>query len=257
MRKNCFTLIELLVVVAIIAVLVSILLPALASARSQARAAMCMNNQRQIGLALQMYLQDNNEHLILQEDPDYGYNAWRFRLAPYIPGSIIKKITYSDGSKGMLLGKVFNCPEKIPSKTYYQSKPYPEPSYADNFFGALQQNISQIEEPAAIVFCGDNMDGGSNTHFFGVPNDPFRSHRPFGESGEFKRRLATRKRNTMDYLRHGRNSHRWRCKLYISRRTRRTYTLWNSYHRTMAKDMGTHSLATVNSFIYLPNRESC
>ncbi len=183
-QSNGFTLIELLVVVAIIAVLVAILLPALASARSQARAAMCMNNQRQIGLALQMYLQDNNEHLILQEDPDYGYNAWRFRLAPYIPGSIIKKITYSNGSKGMLLGKVFNCPEKIPSKTYYQSKPYPEPSYADNFFGALQQNISQIEEPAAIIFCGDNMDGGSNTHFFGVPNDPFRSHRPFGESGE-------------------------------------------------------------------------
>ncbi len=184
MIKKVFTLIELLVVVAIIAVLIAILLPALSAAREQARMSLCLSNQKQIGTALQMYIQDNNEFLILQEDPVYGYNAWRYRLAPYIPGSIIKEITYSDGSKGMLLGKVFNCPTKIPSTTMYQNKPYPEPSYADNFFGALGQNISKIEEPATVIFCGDNMDGGSNTHFFGVPNDPFKAGRPFGESGE-------------------------------------------------------------------------
>jgi len=53
-----FTLIELLVVVAIIAVLVAMLLPALAEAREQARAAVCLSNLRQLGLAFEGYAQD-------------------------------------------------------------------------------------------------------------------------------------------------------------------------------------------------------
>src|SRR5262245_56334549 len=57
-RQTAFTLIELLVVLAIIAILAAILFPVFAQAREKARAAACLSNEKQIGLAAHMYLED-------------------------------------------------------------------------------------------------------------------------------------------------------------------------------------------------------
>jgi prepilin-type processing-associated H-X9-DG protein/prepilin-type N-terminal cleavage/methylation domain-containing protein len=54
-KRHAFTLIELLVVIAIIALLIALLLPAVQAAREAARRAQCVNNFKQIGLALQNY----------------------------------------------------------------------------------------------------------------------------------------------------------------------------------------------------------
>jgi len=61
--NNGFTLIELLVVISIIALLLGILLPSLSKARQLARKLVCSSNMRQMGIALNTYLIDNEDRL--------------------------------------------------------------------------------------------------------------------------------------------------------------------------------------------------
>jgi prepilin-type N-terminal cleavage/methylation domain-containing protein len=65
---TAFTLIELLVVIAVIAILAALLLPALANAKRKAQQTQCVNNQRQIGVALNMYCSDSQEYYPIQDD---------------------------------------------------------------------------------------------------------------------------------------------------------------------------------------------
>jgi prepilin-type N-terminal cleavage/methylation domain-containing protein/prepilin-type processing-associated H-X9-DG protein len=79
--RRGFTLIELLVVIAIIAVLIALLLPAVQAAREAARRAQCVNNLKQIGLALHNYHSTNDSFplgsiLALASPGVYGGNKW-------------------------------------------------------------------------------------------------------------------------------------------------------------------------------------
>jgi prepilin-type N-terminal cleavage/methylation domain-containing protein len=99
-RRSGFTLIELLVVIAVIAVLLAVLLPALRRARTLTKRVACQSNLKQIAVAWNMYLDDNEGRFYQGRNANLDYGGWKG----------------IQGWSARPLNKYFNLPEQLPQE---------------------------------------------------------------------------------------------------------------------------------------------
>ena len=106
--KRGFTLIELLVVIAIIAILAGLLLPALAKAKQKGQATICLNDLKQVGLAMLMFADENDD--MIPRGTAGNSPRWWLEFMPYVPEGGTEK-DYRNI-------KIFMCPSyPIPKNT--------------------------------------------------------------------------------------------------------------------------------------------
>ncbi len=105
-----FTLIELLVVIAVISLVAAIIFPAFARAREAARRASCASNLRQIGLAVMMYAQDNNDRFPLGGDPADIYGG-DFGGTPYAAEAAVMPLVTVPLASYTKETRIWDCPD--------------------------------------------------------------------------------------------------------------------------------------------------
>jgi prepilin-type N-terminal cleavage/methylation domain-containing protein/prepilin-type processing-associated H-X9-DG protein len=115
-RRKAFTLIELLVVMAIISILASIIFPSFTTAREKARQIACTSNIRQLGLAVFMYTEDNDERLPNASHGDTGNAQGGWVYYDSFVGGSSSAHTVFDVTKGALYSylknkQIYQCPD--------------------------------------------------------------------------------------------------------------------------------------------------
>ena len=109
--KRGFTLIELLVVIAIIAILAGLILPVLAKTKQKGKSTICINDLKQVGLAMQMFADDNDD--MIPRGTARNSPRWWFEFMPYLSEGGPEK---DDRNIEIFMCPSYPIPKNIPNK---------------------------------------------------------------------------------------------------------------------------------------------
>ncbi|MBW8000838.1 MAG: type II secretion system protein [Planctomycetes bacterium] len=184
MRKKAFTLIELLVVISIIAMLMAILMPTLARARQQGKNMICLSNLRQMAIAANTYLNDNDGYYPLAQlaemvDGKYYVREWDF-VRTFESG------IFESCEPGILWGgdtilKIQQCPS-FKGGANSAGDPYTGYNYNSSYIGGILQRDSsgnlrgsnssravEVRKPSQCAIFGDGQYGDGANKFMRAP----------------------------------------------------------------------------------------
>lgn len=174
-NRAAFTLIELLTVIAIIGILAAILIPVVGRVRDHARTAACTSNLRQLGLAVLLYANENDDFLPPSRHPSLEF--WNVFIEPYISGE----------------REVLLCPEQPIPVTRPVSHPNPPRTYAVNqlAFGEDPRGtdprgprrVTDIQRPSHVIMLADAVQiadygGGAGGRFYASPFNQWSESNP-------------------------------------------------------------------------------
>jgi prepilin-type N-terminal cleavage/methylation domain-containing protein/prepilin-type processing-associated H-X9-DG protein len=174
--QHSFTLIELLVVVAIIAILAAMLLPALQQAREKAKQAVCMSHEKQLYLAMMMYV-DDNDGWLPRAFVDYSLRISREHWYSYMfMGQYLGRNPEGMPPPPQNLPGVYRCPSQTwdpEGKKFGDTGEYYCSAYCMNYISDWQK-FNRVPTPAnKIAFLDGRGTGGyCSGDWTNIVNDP-------------------------------------------------------------------------------------
>jgi prepilin-type N-terminal cleavage/methylation domain-containing protein/prepilin-type processing-associated H-X9-DG protein len=199
-HKQGMTLIELLLVVSIISLLLSLLTPALRNFTEMRKTMMCMNNLRQIGVAMHLYANDNKDMFPLHYVSGFGDSGdWRRRADAYIIQSNRVKTMTSGGqaifmTRNLADSQVWWCPkvERIVDNPGTYKNHYGLNPYATLTYSHWKLKRSAVPNPAKTILVGEQNANQTSVNAAEPPT--------YSEKGVSEHRISHHRGKGANYL---------------------------------------------------------